>query len=200
MYRKEFLCSGLLDSCVFVSSVTMGNVMKKGNDERKELEETKPSFTYIPAEDIPYLEASTLQFRVIAGEAFGKRSPIPVHSPTYLIEIKSTGATTVNLGDMLYSESASYILEGSISRTVNRYIPKQILIPSDTRLCAFMMAENTDSYLFGRTLFPEDRYIDWSFVSSSKARLARAKEAWIRQEFPKIQDQTEFVPYPTLNV
>lgn len=162
----------------------------------KELEETTPSFTHIPADDIPNWKQDNLSFKLIAGNAFEKKSPVPVHSPLYFIEIKSVEATRVSIGDKLYGESALYILDGSISSEGNVYESKQILIAKDTKLCEFNIAPNSTVYIFGGAPFAEERFIDWNFVSSSKERLSKAKNDWINQVFPKVPDETEFVPYP----
>lgn len=166
----------------------------------KELEEIAPSFTHIPAKDIPHWEDGNLSFKIIAGEVFGKTSPVPVHSPLYFIEIKSKEAAQVSIGDMLYGESALYILDGSISSEGNVYGPKQLLIAKDTKLCTFNIAVNSTVYIFGGEAFPEERFIDWNFVSSRKERLAQAKQDWKNQTFPKISGETDFVPYPTFKI
>src|SRR5690554_5726820 len=54
----------------------------------KELEEIEPSFTHIEANQIPQWEIQNTQFKLIAGEAFGYKSPVPVYSPLYFLEIK----------------------------------------------------------------------------------------------------------------
>jgi redox-sensitive bicupin YhaK (pirin superfamily) len=162
----------------------------------RHLEETAPSFTHIPEEDIPSWTRDGVHFKLIAGEAFGKKSPVPVHSPLYFIEIKSAAAQKIDIGAELYGESALYILQGSVGSEGNDYGPKQILIAKDSSLCAFEIGENTTVYIFGGEPFPEERYIDWNFVSSDKARLEQAKQDWIDQKFPKIQGETDFVPYP----
>lgn len=164
----------------------------------KALEETEPSFTHIAAADIPVWMQDGAQIKLIAGEAFGKKSPVPVHSPLYFIEIKSSKAQKLSIGKDLFGESALYILEGSISNEGNTYQPKQILIANDSRLCEFEMAENTTIYIFGGQPFEEERFINWNFVSSSKERIEQAKQDWIHQRFPKVPNETEFVPYPKL--
>lgn len=164
----------------------------------KELEECEPSFSQISAEDIPSWEEKGVQFKLIAGEAFGKKSPVPVHSPLYFIEIKNKSAQEISIGEMLYGESALYILDGSIASEGNSYQAKQILIAKDSKLCAFEMAANTTVYIFGGEPFPEERFIDWNFVSSSKERLQQAKQDWLNQTFPKVAGETDFVPYPSL--
>lgn len=162
----------------------------------KTLEETEPSFTHIPAEEIPSWEEDGVQFKLVAGEALGKKSPVPVYSSLYFIEIRSKEAKHLSIGDKLYGESALYILDGNISSEGNVYEPKQILIAKDAKLCEFDIAANSTVYIFGGEVFPEERYIDWNFVSSSKERLAKAKADWIAQKFPKVSGETEFVPYP----
>lgn len=162
----------------------------------KELEETEPSFTHIEAGAIPQWNQNNVQIKLIAGKAFGKKSPVPVYSELYFIEIKSTKKQKLSIGNDLFGESALYILEGNITADGNNYKPNQILIAKDSKLCEFEMDENTVVYLFGGEPFPEERFINWNFVSSSKERIQQAKEDWINQKFPKIPGETDFVPYP----
>lgn len=163
----------------------------------KELEEMDPYFDHTSEEEIPCWEEAGLKIKLIAGEAFGKKSPVPVHSPLYFVEIKSKAAQKVNLVNRLYGENALYILEGSIAAEGNTYRPKQIIIAHNGQLCAFDMAENTIIYMFGGNAFPEERFIDWNFVSTSKERLKKAREDWVNQAFPSVSGETEYVPYPT---
>lgn len=162
----------------------------------KELEEMEPSFTHVSEAELPVWEENGLQFKLIAGEVLGRKSGVPVYSPLYLIEIRSEQATTVSIGDSLFGESGLYILEGEVHSEGNVFGPRQILVAKDSKLCTFEMAANTTVYIFGGEPFPEERFIYWNFVSSSKARLEEAKQAWIAQTFPKIPGETEFVPLP----
>lgn len=165
----------------------------------KELEEMEPSFTHVEKDDLPHWEQDGVSIKLIAGEAFGRKSPVPVYSPLYFLEIKSTSAQTVKIGDDLFGESALYILEGSIKSDGNVFEPKQILIAKDSKLCEFEMAENTTIYIFGGEAFPEERFIFWNFVSSRKERIEQAKTDWKNQTFPKVPGETGFVPLPPEN-
>lgn len=162
----------------------------------KHLEETEPYFSHIPANAIPEWEQHGVKIKLIAGEAFGRKSPVPVHSPLFFIEVKSTGAATVNIGEHLFGESALYILEGGISSENETFQPKQLLIAKDSRLCRFDMLEHTTVYIFGGEPFPEERFIYWNFVSSDKERIEKARQDWAAQNFPKVPNETEFVPLP----
>lgn len=162
----------------------------------KELEECEPSFAHIEASDIPIWEENGVQFKLVAGEAFGKRSPVPVYSPLYFLEVKTTEERTINIGSDLFGESALYIMEGSVFNEGETYGPKQILIAKDSKLCSFQLNTNSTVYIFGGEPFPEEHFILWNFVSSSKERLEQAKNDWIAQRFPKVPGETEFVPFP----
>lgn len=163
----------------------------------KELEQMEPEFFHIEKEQIPMWEENGLQFKLIAGEACGRKSPVPVYSKLYLIEIKSTSTQTVKLGAELYGESGLYILEGSVESEGNVYEPKQLLVAKDSSLCEFTITANSSIYIFGGEPFPEERFIDWNFVSSDKALIEEAKQKWIAQKFDKIKgEENDFVPYP----
>ena len=112
------------------------------------------------------------------------------------MEIKSKQKTILKIGDFLYGESALYILEGAIIDDNHRYESKQILIAKDAKLCHFEMEENTTVYIFGGEPFEEQRFIFWNFVSSSQDRIEQAKQDWIHQRFPKVANETKFVPLP----
>jgi redox-sensitive bicupin YhaK (pirin superfamily) len=162
----------------------------------KELEEMEPSFFHVEAHELPSWEEEGLHFKLIAGELDGRKSPVPVFSPLYFIEIKSENGGKVKLGEHLYGESALYILEGGIHDSGNDYEPKHIMIAKDTKLCEFEMKPHTTVYIFGGDAFPEERYIFWNFVSSRAERIQQAKEEWINHQFPKVKNDDGYVPLP----
>ncbi len=166
----------------------------------KNLENSEPSFTHIDADKIPQWNEDVLAIKLIAGKAFGKESPVPVHSNLYFIEIKSSKAQKVNIGKDLFGESALYILEGNVKSEGNQYNPKQILIAKDSSLCEFEMDKNSTVYIFGGEPFPEERYINWNFVSSDKEVLRQARQDWIDKKFPKVPGDDGYVPYPTFKL
>lgn len=164
----------------------------------KVFEKMDPSFSHIEEDQIPSWTEGDLQFKLVAGKAFGRKSSVPVFSKLYMIEIKSKTKQTLNIGDQLYGESGLYILEGGIESEGNIYEPKQLLVAKESSLCEFTIQENSTIYIFGGEPFAEKRYIDWNFVSSSKELIDEAKQKWEAQSFPKIEgDDTEYIPYPT---
>lgn len=165
----------------------------------KDLEQMDPEFFHIDSTQIPSWTEGNIDFKLIAGEAMGKKSEVPVYSKLYMLEIKSHECQTIKIGHELYGEAGMYILEGTVESDGNIYQPKQLLIAKDSSLCEFVIEANSTVYLFGGETFPEERFIDWNFVSSSKTTLAEAREKWINQTFPKIKgEENEFVPYPSI--
>lgn len=166
----------------------------------KALEQMEPSFVHVTENDIPHWKQDGISFKLIAGEAFGKKSPVPVYSPLYFIELKSTQRQTLSIGADLFGESAMYILEGNVYSEGNTFEPKHLLIAKDSKLCEFEMGENTTIYIFGGEPLPEDRFIFWNFVSSDKELLEKAKQDWLDQKFEKVPGETEYVPLPIPSV
>ena len=58
------------------------------------------------------------------------------------------------------------------------------------------MSENSTVYIFGGEPFPEEHFIFWNFVHSDKAVIEQAKADWTAQRFPKVPNETDFVPLP----
>lgn len=162
----------------------------------KHLEQMEPEFFHAGADELPVWENNGVQYKLIAGNAFGHQSPIPVYSPLYLIELKSTAKTALKIGHELFGESGIYILEGGIESEGNHFGPKQLLVAHDSSLCEFTMQENTTIYIFGGEPFPEERFIYWNFVATSKELIEAAKQKWLAQDFAPVPGETEFVPLP----
>ncbi|TKC59956.1 pirin family protein [Pedobacter hiemivivus] len=162
----------------------------------KELEGMEPEFFHVEEKGLPEWTEGGVHFKLIAGEAFGRKSEVPVYSPLYFIEVKSTSRQTLKIGKELFGESALYILEGAIESEGNTFGPKQILVAKDSKLCEFDMQENSTIYIFGGEPFAESRIIYWNFVASSEETIEKAKAMWLEQSFPQVPGETEFVPLP----
>ena len=162
----------------------------------KDLESCDPYFSHHPADQIPTWSEDGCLFKLIAGSILGHQSPVPVHSPLYMIEIHAQQDSEVNIGKDLFGESGLYILEGNIHNEGHSYGPRQILIANEASLCGFSISKGTTIYIFGGEPFPEERFIHWNFVASDKQMIEKAKHDWINGRFPVIPNESEPVPYP----
>jgi len=162
----------------------------------KDLEEMEPEFFHFEKDKLPAWEKDGVSYKLITGEAFGKKSPVPVYSKLFFLEIRSSARQTIRIGSDLFGEAGMYILEGSVESDGNIYESKQILVAKESKLCEFVINAHTTVYIFGGEPFPEERFIYWNFVASSTTLIENAKQKWQAQQFPLIPGETGFVPLP----
>ena len=166
----------------------------------KNLEQSEPSFFHIDKDQIPHWEENGIDFKLIAGELTDRKSPVPVHSPLYFLEIKTKEAQKIHIGEKLFGEVGMYVLDGTVKIEGNDYGSKQLLIAKNASLCEFETNGETTLYLFGGEPFEEERFMFWNFVNSDKEIIENAKKNWREQNlevFPKVPgDEEEFVSFP----
>jgi redox-sensitive bicupin YhaK (pirin superfamily) len=162
----------------------------------KEIEQMEPTFYHADERDLPQWQSDGISYKLIAGSIFERKSPVPVYSPLYFLELKSTTRQSVKIGEELYGEVGLYILDGSIESDGNTYLPKELLVAKDSKLCEFTMEANSTVYFFGGDPLPEQRFIYWNFVASEQRLIDDAKAKWLAQTFPSVPGETEFIPLP----
>jgi redox-sensitive bicupin YhaK (pirin superfamily) len=159
-------------------------------------EEMAPSFTHYDKSQIPQFKVGSADVTLIAGEAFGKKSPVEVFSKLFFFSVSLKKGEIFSFVPNFTEEASVYRLKGEIrldDHTINdnRYI----ILDKGSKLEVTAME---DSYfvVFGGEPFPEQRHIFWNFVSSSVDRIEQAKQDWIAGRFPKVIHETEFIPFP----
>jgi len=158
-------------------------------------EEIAPGFQRFDATDLPVVEDREVQARVIAGEAFGKRSPVSTLSDWLYVEVRLAAGASAPL-DAGYEERGIYVVEGSIEIAGQSFTAPQLLIfrPGDRITVKATQAARL-MYL-GGTSADGPRYIWWNFVSSSRDRIEQAKKDWQTGRFERVPGETEFIPLP----
>lgn len=166
----------------------------------KELEQSEPTFFHIGKSEIPEWEENGVEYKLIAGEIIGKKSPVPVHSTLYFLEIKTKNAQKINIGEHLFGEVGMYVMDGTVKIDGQEFGTKQLLIAKNATLCEFETTGETSVYIFGGEPFSEERFMFWNFVNSDKEMLEKAKKNWYEQNhdaFPLVpEDDQEYVPLP----
>jgi redox-sensitive bicupin YhaK (pirin superfamily) len=96
-----------------------------------------------------------------------------------------------------YEERAAYVVEGALAcdgRRIEEATMVVAKVASEGRLRAI---EPSRVLLLGGAPIDGLRHIWWNFVSSSEARIERAKRDWKEGRFGKIPgDEVEFIPLP----
>lgn len=159
-------------------------------------EETcEPSFTHIDGASIPSVEVLGAKVRVIMGEAYGVKSPVPTYSPTlYLEAFMQTGQ---RLSLPAATELGIYVVSGEL-QVGETLIPAHSMAILAQQADVIVSATQTTrlAVIGGEPL--GKRHINWNFVSSSRERISAAREDWQADRFPRVPgDEDDFVPLPT---
>jgi redox-sensitive bicupin YhaK (pirin superfamily) len=151
-------------------------------------EETEPSFSHHPK--LPLVEKNV---RVVAGEAFGVKAPVPVHSPLFYLHYELERGAGVALPDK--HERAVYVASGAIEADGQRIEATRMAVFAPGAAKLRVLERATLIAIGGEPVGP--RYIDWNFVSSSRERIEQAKADWRagRMKLPD-RDSSEFIPLP----
>jgi redox-sensitive bicupin YhaK (pirin superfamily) len=162
----------------------------------KEKEEIAPSFVHIPKSDLPQWEEEGLHFTLVAGSGYGRKSPLPVYSPLFMLDVSCTKTSTLDIKGQLSGEIAVVVVNGKVALEGEQIETGQMLVSTTEDECCLDVQADTRLLLFGGTPFPEERYLYWNFVSSSKERLEQAKRDWEAREFPQVPGDHTYIPLP----
>jgi redox-sensitive bicupin YhaK (pirin superfamily) len=159
-------------------------------------EETTPEFAHYGRSELPIFEDGGVSMRLIAGAAFGVKSPVKTHSPLFYVHwVLAPGATAQLPND--HAERAAYIVSGQAEAGGQVFEAGQMLIFA--KGAAAQVRAITPTVVMGLGGEPlGERYIEWNFVSSSPERIEQAKADWRagRMKLPDF-DHDEFIPLPT---
>ncbi|MEO8927382.1 MAG: pirin family protein [Caulobacteraceae bacterium] len=161
-----------------------------------EAEEMEPAFAHHGPEDLPtYQSPDGLWARLIAGEAFGARAAVKTHSPMFYVHWRlADGARAQIPAD--YPERAAFVAAGSVEIDGRVFTAGQMIVLSPGEPALVTGVGDCEIMLLGGEPLGE-RFIEWNFVSSSKARIDQAKADWRagRMKLPDL-DHDEFIPLP----
>ena len=133
----------------------------------RELEETEPSFDHHTETDLPVYESGGLWARLVAGEAFGSKAAVRTHSPLFYVHWKLAAGTRAQL-EARYPERAAYVVTGSVEVDGTVFDAGKMLVFAPGQPVLFEAVQPAIVMLLGGEPIGE-RFIEWNFVSSSKA-------------------------------
>ena len=161
----------------------------------REDEETEPVFFHHGQDDLPTFESAGLWSRLIAGAAFGVRSPVRTHSPMFYAHWVFAPGARAELPSE-YPERAAYVVTGTVEAGGRPLRAGQMLVFTPGKPVTIAATKQATVMLLGGEPVGE-RFIEWNFVSSSKERIEQAKADWRagRMKLPDL-DHGEFIPLP----
>jgi redox-sensitive bicupin YhaK (pirin superfamily) len=158
-------------------------------------EETDPAFAHYGHEELPTFESAGLSMRLIAGAAFGVKSPVKIHSPLFYLHWGLASGTSAQL-PAEYSERAAYVVSGKVEVGAQVFEAGQMLVFSKGAPAVLTATTAAVVMALGGEPLGE-RHIEWNFVSSSRERIEQAKADWYagRMKLPDL-DNSEFIALP----
>jgi redox-sensitive bicupin YhaK (pirin superfamily) len=161
----------------------------------REDEETAPAFFHYGSARLPMLDEAGCRIRLIAGEAYGVKSPVKIHSPLFYAHCELAAGSTLSL-PAGYSERAAFVAAGRVEAGGTSLGAGDMAVFETGRGATLTARGAAVVMLLGGEPVGE-RYIEWNFVSSSRERIEQAKADWRagRMKLPDL-DHDEFIPLP----
>ena len=157
-------------------------------------EETSPCFRHHPAADLPKWQASGVSFTLIAGEAYGRTSPVQTFSPMIYLDVQLEAGAAFTL-PAHYSEQAIYSVSEGLSIEGTPLAQHRLAVLAEGVAPTISADSKARCIIIGGEPVG-DRYKWWNFVSSDLDRIEQAKQDWKAGKFEPVPQETEFIPLP----
>ena len=161
----------------------------------REAEETEPSFRHSPAGELPDFTVEDAALRIVAGNAFGRTSPVEVLAPTLYVDARLPAGGALTLPDE-HEERAVYVAEGRARLGDATLEAGQMAVLEPGAAPRLAALADLRVMLLGGAAADGPRHIWWNLVSSSPERIERAKRDWAEGRFPQVPGETGFIPLP----
>lgn len=158
-------------------------------------EEDEPSFSHHAAATLPRIRVPGVEMRLIAGDAFGEKSPAPAVSRMFYLAAEFEAGATLTLPPE-HEERGVYLVQGNVLVSELSLPEKHLAFLPPGNEVLIKAKSRSRLMLLGGEKMDGPRHIWWNFVSSSKETMERAKQHWREQRFPAVPGETEFIPLP----
>ena len=161
-------------------------------------EEVEPAFDHVAESGLPLVESGGASARVLMGTLWGASAATPCHSPTIYADIVLAAGGSVPI-DSDADERAVMLVGGEAELDGQLLEPFALYVLAPGHAALLSSARGGRAMLLGGGAFSTPRHVYWNFVSSSRERIAQAKEDWKAMRFPLIPgDDQEFIPLPAV--
>ncbi|SEO59498.1 MULTISPECIES: pirin family protein [unclassified Luteibacter] len=163
----------------------------------KSHERIEPEFHHHAAGELPVVERDGARLVVIAGDAFGERSPVRVFAPMFFVEARLRKGARVAMPAQ-HAEWGAYVVEGAARFGDVELGKLDMAVAHDGDPPELVAHEDSLIMLFGGAPLDGERHLWWNFVASSPELIEAAKADWSEGRFPIVPgDEYERIPLPT---
>jgi redox-sensitive bicupin YhaK (pirin superfamily) len=158
--------------------------------------ETAPEFHHHDRAQLPRIREGGVEAVLIAGDAYGERSPVKVFAPMFLLEVTLEQGASWPMPQQ-HLERGVLVVDGALRWGDLDIAAGQMAVQSGPTSPALLAKEASRLILFGGAPLDGERHLWWNFVSSSRERIEQAKSDWKAQRFGVVPgDEDEFIPLP----
>ena len=161
----------------------------------KAQEDAEPAFSHHPAATLPRIRMPRVDMRLIAGDAYGEKSPAPTFSRMFYLAAELEAGAVLAL-PAEHEERGVYLVQGDIAVDGKPLAERQLAFVSSEESIEITASTRSRAMLLGGEKMDSPRSIWWNFVASSKERIEQAKLRWREQRFGAIPGESEFIPLP----
>ena len=153
-------------------------------------ERVDPSFEHHPEDTLPVVEVGAVRLRVLAGEAFGARSPVGVHGRLFYVEAAWEADGELALEPAL-GERALYPLAGGCRFAEGGGAPVscepgRLVVADDGAPATVSASAGARVLLLGGPRREAPIHMHWNYVASDLAGIDAAKARWAAGDFPPV--------------
>ncbi|MFY2764434.1 pirin family protein [Arenimonas sp. MALMAid1274] len=158
-------------------------------------EEVEPSFAHHPRASLPVVELPGATLRVVAGHAFGVRSPVAVLADTLYVSIDLQAGCALPI-PAEHVERALYPVEGELDLDGEPLAAGHLAVLEPGTEPLLRARTDARVMLLGGAPVDGHRHLWWNFVSSRRERIEQAKDDWREGRMGQVPGETEFIPLP----
>lgn len=158
-------------------------------------EQANPAFEHTDASALPTLDLEGGSGRVVAGSAYGKRSPVTTASELFYVDAHVAQGKHLKLPEE-HEQRAAYVVDGAMHAGDEPLVAGELVVfePGMTvELCA---DSDTHVVLLGGAPLDGPRYIWWNYIASSEDLLEQARQTWREKRYAMVEGDPEFIPLP----
>lgn len=155
----------------------------------------EPCYSHHPADSLPASESLGVHIRLIAGEGFCLKSPVPVLSPMLYAELRlSAGASLVIPAE--HEERALYLIDGEALVEDQPLTVQTLTVLPPGEALTLSACAGSHLLLIGGAPLDGPRRMNWNFVASDPALIERARQRWSAGDWPQVPGETGRIELP----
>jgi redox-sensitive bicupin YhaK (pirin superfamily) len=152
-------------------------------------------YSHHPAATLPVSDNMGIRIRLIAGEGFCLKSPVPVLSPTLYAELNLQTATTLRI-PAGHEERALYVIEGELKVDGEPLRPRCLVVLDPGSEPTLFAESECHAVLIGGAPLDGPRRMNWNFVASDPALIDQARAKWAAGDWPTVPGEVDRIELP----